>query len=198
MSSWSSTLGHFILSIVFAPITILAYLSVSAFTRKQVYDSTSDIPDNDCGLLLAIAPLYNCPYFNNRVKAAAELYRAGKIKKIIASGGNYPDKKQPYNEVAAMRDGLIAHGVKSDDIILDYEGLRTYLSVFNAKNKYSLRRVTIISQKYHIQRAVLLARRLGIDAIGYSADMTGCFGADATCIARELPARVKMMADLLK
>lgn len=198
MSSWSSTLGHYVLSIVFAPVTIPTYLSVSAFVRKRIYDSISVVPYNEYGLLLAIAPLYDCPYFNNRIKAAAELYHAGKIKRIIASGGAYPDYNPPYDEVAAMREGLIARGVSSDDIILDNEGWRTYQSIRNVIAKYGLKRITIISQKYHVERAVTLASRLRIDAIGYGAAMTGHFGADATCIARELPARVKMMTDLLR
>lgn len=198
MSSWSSTLGHYVLSIVFSPVTLPAYMLVSAFARKRSYVSLSAIPHNEFGLLLAIAPLYNCPYYNNRIKAAAELYHAGKIEHIIASGGRYPYHNPPYDEVTAMRDSLLAHGVRSEDIILDYDGFRTFESVRNAKTKYGLNRVTIISQKYHVERAVILALRQGIDAIGYGAAMTGHAGADATCIARELPARVKMLADLLK
>ncbi len=198
MSSLPASLGHYALSIVFSPITIPVYIGVSLFARKHVYASSSQIPANETGILLAISPLNDCPYFNNRMAAAAELYHAGKIKRIIASGGDYSDRTPPYNELTAMRDSLVRLGVSPGDIILDYDGRRTYLSVKNAKQKYGLQNVTFISQKYHIERALTIAVGMGLKAVGYSAAMAGSRGADLTCIARELPARIKMLADLLK
>lgn len=117
----------------------------------KTYDNVEEIPHNKVGLLLATSPItpggaHNY-YFENRIKAADELYKVGKIDFIIASGGDYTrSQKNGCDEPAAIRDSLIARGIPDERIILDYEGLRTLNSIAKAKQVYDLDSLTLISQ----------------------------------------------------
>lgn len=140
----------------------------------RTYDRVDDIRHNKAGLLLATSPItpdgaHNY-YFDNRIKAADELYKAGKIDFIIASGGDYTQtQKNGCNDPQAILDSLVARGVPADRIILDYEGTRTLNSIAKAGQIYNLESMTLISQKYHNERAIYLADKYGIKAIGYNA-----------------------------
>lgn len=169
----------------------------------RTYDDPSEIPHNTYGLLLGTTPLtgegeHNYSY-ENRMKAAEEIYKAGKVDTIIASGGlTPPDKINACVEPVAMRDSLIARGVPADRIILDYDGNRTINSILNAKEKFNVDRFTIISQKYHNERALFLADRKGISAIGFNAAQTPVLKKRIRNGAREYLARVKMFIDLAR
>ena len=89
-----------------------------------------------------------------------------KIGKIIASGGDYSNRKNGYDELSAMRDSLVVHGVPDSIIILDYQGTRTINSIVNVRYIDS---ITVISQKYHNERAIWLAEHYGLHAVAYNA-----------------------------
>ena len=126
------------------------------------------------------------------------MFRSGKIEYIIASGGDYTrDQKYGCDEPAAIRDSLIAHGIPADRIILDYEGTRTIKSIANAQNIYHLDSVTFISQKYHNERALYLADKYGLHAIGYNAAPSPIRLRRFKSTIREYLARPKMFLDLL-
>lgn len=98
--------------------------------------------------------------------AAAELYLAGKVERILVSG----DHRTPsYNEPRAMREALIERGVAEADIIDDSAGLRTLDSVVRARAVFGAVEVTIVSQEFHNRRAIYLADRFGVDAVGFNA-----------------------------
>ena len=161
----------------------------------------SCIPQNKVGLLLGTSPVtpqgeHNY-YFDNRIYATVELYEQGKIKQIIASGGDYSNRENGCNELTAMRDSLVARGVPDSVITLDYQGLRTLNSVVKAKDIYNLDSVTIISQKYHNERAIWLAGHYGIHAIAYNASTPNITDKRIKNISREFLARVKMFLDVL-
>ena len=103
--------------------------------------------------------------FVYRLDAAAALWRAGKVKYLIASG----NRTGNYDEPTAMRAGLIARGVPSDVIYRDFAGYRTIDSVLRARSVFGVRRMVIVSQRAHIERAMFLARAAGIDAWGLAA-----------------------------
>src|SRR5581483_6108270 len=106
-----------------------------------------------------VAP--NIP-FVNRLDAAAALWRAGKIKYVIASG----NRTGAYDEPTAIRDGLVERGVPAEIIYRDFAGYRTLDSLLRARDIYGVKRLVIVSQKSHDERALFLGRALGIDAWG--------------------------------
>jgi SanA protein len=103
----------------------------------------------------------------DRVAAAVELYRAGKVRKILLSGDN---RFVHYNEPAKMREVALALGMPEEDIVLDYAGRRTYDTCYRAKAIFGLTEVVVVTQRYHLPRALYTCQRLGLDAVGYAAD----------------------------
>ncbi len=140
--------------------------------------------------------------FDNRIKAAADLYHAGKTQYIIASGGDYrrDDRgnavRYGCDEPRQMQRALIAAGVDSTHIILDYEGTRTLYSVAKARRVYDLDSVVIVSQDYHNRRAIRQADRYGLYAVGYNAAPDPEAGNVVRNTLRETLARVKLYIDL--
>ena len=125
------------------------YIVVSGNANGKTYEMAKEVQYNKVGLLLGTSPItpqgeHNY-YFDNRIQAAAELYHKGRISHIIASGGDY-SRENGCNELTAMRDSLIAHGVPENVITLDDQGLRTLNSIVKAKEIYCLDSVTIISK----------------------------------------------------
>ncbi len=194
--------------LIVASICLVAILGLSAIyavvsinAHGRTYDDVKDIPSFEYGLLLGTSPItpqgdHNY-YFDNRIKAAAELYEAGKVEKIIASGGDYSgEQTNGCNELEAMRDSLVAHGVPARYIYLDYDGLRTINSIAKAKDKIDLNSCVIISQEYHNQRALWLADHFGMKAVAYNAAPSHILQKRIKNIAREFLARPKMLLDL--
>lgn len=191
-----------IMVIIIITITIIGcYITISINANNTTYDSIKAIPYNKVGLLLGTSPVtpqggHNY-YFDNRIYATVELYEQGKIKQIIASGGDYSNKENGCNELTAMRDSLVAHGVPDSVITLDYQGLRTFNSIVKAKEIYNLDSLTVISQKYHNERAIWLAEHYGIHAVAYNAPTPDIIDKRIKNISREFLARVKMFLDVI-
>jgi SanA protein len=144
---------------------------VQSAGRGKIYDRVDAIPPRQFGLLLGTSAHLrdgsDNPYFKYRIEAAARLCRLGKVKIILVSGDN---RTKDYDEPDDMKRALIAHGVPSSAIRMDYAGLRTLDSIVRAKKIFGLSRFTIISQRDHDERALLIAQHNGIDAIAYAAD----------------------------
>lgn len=170
---------------------------IARFSAPYVFDGSNKIPASKAGLLLGTtkrAPSGGRnPYFFYRVHAAAELYKAGKIKYIIVSGDN---SEKSYNEPRDLRDALLEEGIPNDKIYLDYAGFRTLDSIVRCEKIFGQKKFTVISQKFHNERAVFIARRLGLEAVAYNAqDLRG--GAVSLKIKlREMLARVNTFVDL--
>lgn len=105
-------------------------------------------------------------YFTGRMDAAAELWKAGKVRCVIVSGDN---RQKYYNEPRYMTEALVSRGVPREKIVPDYAGLRTYDSVVRADRIFGVKKVTFVSQPDHVERAVTMARALGMDAEGLEA-----------------------------
>ena len=195
---WISTVTVVVLLIV-----VGCHLAVVWNASGRTYDSVSDIPHNRVGLLLATSPItpgraHNF-YFENRIKSADELYKAGKVDYIIASGGDYTQtQKNGCDEPKSIRDSLVVRGVPADRIILDYEGIRTLNSIAKAKEVYRLDSVTIISQKYHNERAIYLADKYDMHAIGINAGPSPIRRNRIKNTLREVLARVKLFIDVAR
>lgn len=167
----------------------------------KVFSDIDSIKYNKVGLLLGTTPQARIGRITNyffiyRIDAAEQLYKAGKIKKILISGDE--NSLDGINEPECMRDSLVARGVPASAIILDGKGYRTICSVVNANKVYGLKSFTIISQKFHNERAIYQVEHLGLDVKNlqaYNAKMPKSRRAFLTTI-REYFARVKMFIDL--
>ena len=175
---------------------IVCNRTIKKHTSAQIYSEVITIPQNNVGLLLGTSPKLkngnNNLYFDYRILAAIELYKAGKIKYILISGDN---RREDYNEPEEMKKALMQKGIPEKSIYLDYAGFRTLDSVVRAKEVFGQNRLTIISQRFHNERAIYLAEKNGINAIGYNAKDVNAYSGLKTNI-RELFARVKMFIDL--
>jgi SanA protein len=132
-------------------------------------------------------------YFDYRIEAAAALFHAGKIDFIIVSGDN---RKEDYDEPEQMMVDLMEFGVPEQKIFKDKAGIRTLDSVIRAKKVFGLNKFTIISQKFHNERAIYIAEKNGMDVIGFNAkDVTKSYGFKTNL--REKMARVKVVLDIV-
>ena len=107
------------------------------------------------------------PVLQDRVQTAVELYFAGKVEKILMSGDN---RFLDYNEPGAMFNYARELGVPSDDIVLDFAGRRTYDTCYRAKAIFGLQEAVLVTQRFHLPRAILLCSQLGIQAQGVASD----------------------------
>lgn len=195
-------IGCSVVVLALAVLMASCYVIVSSNASDRIFDEVKDIPHNKVGLLLATSPItpsgaHNF-YFDNRITAADELYKAGKIDFIIASGGDYTKSQtNGCDEPRAILDSLVARGIPADRIIPDYEGTRTLNSIVKAREGYNLDSVTLISQKYHNERAIYLADKYGIKVVGYNALPSPIRRNRIKNTLREYLARVKMFIDNL-
>ena len=168
----------------------------------KVFSDIDNIKYNKVGLLLGTTPQARFDRITNyffiyRIDAAEQLYKAGRIEKILISGDE--NSLDGVNETECMRDSLVERGVPANAIILDGKGYRTICSVINANKVYGLKSFTIISQKFHNERAIYQAEHLGLDVeniLAYNAKDPKSRRAYLTTI-REYFARVKMFIDII-
>ncbi len=108
------------------------------------------------------------PVLKDRVSAAVQLYELGKIEKILMSGDN---RFEDYNEPAAMQTYAVSLGVPEDDIALDYAGRRTYDTCYRAQHIFGLEEALLVTQKFHLPRAIFTCRGMGMQVSGVTADL---------------------------
>jgi SanA protein len=182
-------------------IIILLILLPNSIVKKsgknRVFDSTQEMPYNKVGLLLGTTKYLQSgsinPYYKYRIDAAVSLYKSGKISFVLVSGDN---GRVSYDEPTTIKNDLIAAGIPEEKIYLDYAGFRTLDSVVRSKEIFGQSSITIISQKFHNERAVYISKHKGISAVGFNARDTSLrFGFKTRM--RELLARDKMMLDLI-
>ena len=177
-------------------VVLVINLWVDWSTSSRIYDETAEVPSRNLAVVLGTSKRVRSGYINyfwsTRMDAAAELYHAGKVKKILVSGDN---SIREYDEPTEMRDGLIERGVPSRDIVLDYAGFRTFDSVLRARDVFGQDSVIFVSQKFHCQRAIFIAKSKGIDGLGYEAKNPPLTQKSQMVFAREWLARVKAFMD---
>ncbi|GAP14429.1 uncharacterized membrane protein [Longilinea arvoryzae] len=108
------------------------------------------------------------PVLRDRVATAAGLYFSGKVQKLLLSGDN---RFVDYNEPGAMRAYALELGVPDEDIVLDYAGRRTYDTCYRAKEIFGVQQAILVTQRFHLPRALVICNGLGIDGVGVSADL---------------------------
>lgn len=178
-------------------IVMLCNYTVSSSAQGKTFANEEQIPENRVGIVLGTSKklMGGRPnlYYRYRIEATIKLYNAKKIEFVLVSGDN---GTQYYNEPETIKKDLIKGGIPSEKIFLDYAGFRTLDSMVRAKEVFGLEKVTVISQKFHNERAIYLAEKKGLRAIGFNAvDVTGNNGLKVH--TREYLARVKVFLDLL-
>jgi len=171
-----STIAFLATVIVISLVAAMANQVMASWGKAYATDDPARLPQVDVALVLGTLP-YDPPgqlnpWLSRRLGAAVELWRSGKVKYLIVSGNRESDA---YDEPTVMRDVLVARGVPPDVIYRDFAGFRTVTSVVRARDIYQQRRLIIVSQRNHIDRAIFLARHQGVEAWGYDALGTAPF-----------------------
>jgi SanA protein len=134
----------------------------------------------------------------DRVATGADLYRRGTVDKLLMTGDN---SSLDYNEPGAMKRHAIRLGVPAEDVVLDYAGRRTYDSCYRARHIFQLGEAVLVTQGFHLDRAVVLCGALGVDAVGVAADYQRPSGYRPASLAysrlREVPAAMAALLDLV-
>jgi SanA protein len=174
-------------------LIVTCNLWIITSTKSQVFREVSAVPFNTDGLVLGTGKLIEKGrvnrHFVRRVDAAAALYQAGKVKRLILSGN------KGYDEPMEMKRALLDRGVPESAMVLDNYGLRTLDSVVRARDVFKCDKLTIISERFHDYRALFLSRYYGIDAVAYAPkDLPFRWMIHST--VRECFARVKAVLDL--
>ena len=178
-------------------LIIIPNALISNNTEKYLFDIVDVTPKNKVGLVLGTQKYLSNGqtnlYYTYRLDAVISLYNANKIDFILISGDN---SNKNYDEPTDFKNDLIKKGIPKDKIFLDYAGFRTLDSVVRAKEIFSLNEFTIISQKFHNERAIFLCKHYQINAIAFNAkDISGKYGFKTKL--REYLARTKACIDIL-
>ena len=168
---------------------------ISSGSSDRIFTNTSDIPPRSVGLVLGtskyIAKSLN-PYYDYRIAAARELYQEGKVNVLLLSGDN---AHRSHNEPWTMKRDLLKAGIPDKDIVLDYAGFRTLDSVVRAKDVFDADHFVIVTQKFHCERALFIAKSNNIDAICLAVPEPGGV-AGLKIRLREILARIKAIIDI--
>lgn len=170
---------------------------IKSFAKDKLYTEVNTVPKNKVGVVLGTSKyLVNGhinQYYQFRIDAAAELYLSGKVEFILVSGDN---RHHSYNEPQTFKNDLVKEGIPEEKIYLDYAGFRTLDSMVRAKEVFGQESITVISQKFHNERAIYLAEKRGLKAIGFNANDVN-LRSGVKVQMREYFARVKMFSDLI-
>lgn len=190
-------------SLVILGVLVGSVMAVNVYVEragaKYILDQ-SNVPTADAILVLGA---YVFPdgttssMLTDRLTVGYELYKEGKAPKIVVSGDH---GRKDYDEVNAMKSLLKDKGVPGQDIFMDHAGFSTYESVYRARDIFQVHKVIIVTQDYHLMRAVFLARELGLEAYGIPSDRHDYGQAMKMYQLREIAARNKdfLWAKLLK
>jgi SanA protein len=177
-------------------IVCWANYKINSFSEQYIYNSTDSIPSCKTAILLGTSKFMRSGtknyFFYNRIKAAETLFKSGKVQFVIISGDN---SLSYYNEPEDMKKELMKAGVPDSCIFLDYAGFRTFDSMIRAKEVFGQTKFIVVSQEFHNERAIFIARKYGIEAYGYNAEDVSAASGFKTKV-RELFARVKVFIDV--
>ena len=169
---------------------------VKSSTKKNIYYSIKRFPKNDVGIIFGAGINGNQPskYLKDRLDAGIMLWKAKRINKILLSGDN---GREEYDELTVMKNYCFNHGVDTTKIFIDYAGFDTYSTMYRAKHIFKIKKATLISQEYHLNRAIYIGNKLGIKSVGYSANKGEYLGYNYVCF-REYGSIFKSFFDVLR
>jgi SanA protein len=191
MNRW---LKYFLWLVVLGAAVCAAMLAyIASQTREYIYTDINKVPVTDVAMVLGASVTGTgelSGILKERANEAVLLYRAGKVNKILVTGDN---STVSHNEVDPTARYLVSAGVRPDDIFLDHAGFDTYSSMYRARDVFEVTSVTIVSQDFHLPRAVYLARSMGLEAYGIDASNGGV---GVFNYVREIPATLKALWDV--
>lgn len=153
-------------------------------------EEAANLSDVDCILVLGCAVRENgvpSHMLEDRLKRGVELYELGAAPKLLMSGDH---GRVSYDEVDAMKTYAVECGISSEDVFMDHAGFSTYESVYRAKEIFQAKKIIIVTQEYHLYRALYIAQKLGLESYGVSSDYR-TYSGQAVRDVREVLARVK-------
>ncbi len=160
----------FIVLIVVLIATFGIYFHVTKIGSAYIYDDSESVITKPVAIVFGAGYYENgrlSPILQDRVDTAIELYKKGKVKKILMTGAN---NTSSYDEPSAMKRYAINKNIPSNDIVLDYAGFRTYDSVYRARDVFLVKSAILVTQRYHLYRAIYIGRKLGLDVVGVQSD----------------------------
>jgi len=173
-----------------------ADIYVAVAGKRAIYQNVGDLPEAQAVLVLGAAVYRDgrlSAVFQDRASVALEVYKAGKVKKILVSGDHSVGN---YDEVNAAKKFFLKNGVPGQDLFVDYAGFDTYSSIYRAKNVFQVDSIIISTQNFHLPRAMFLAQSLGVEAIGIGADLQS-YDLGFYNVLRENGARAKAFWDVV-
>lgn len=177
-------------------VVYYAKYEIDSVSQGKVYNSIEEVPERKIGLVLGCSKYLSNGrknlYFQQRIDAAQELYFSDKVKFLLVSGDN---STKYYDEPTTMKKDLIALGVPGNKIYCDYAGLSTLDSVVRTKEVFKENQFIVISQGFHVRRAIYLGLAHDIDLIGYAPQGVSGLGSLKTEL-RECLARGKALLDV--
>ncbi|MGZ5245190.1 MAG: SanA/YdcF family protein [Bacteroidia bacterium] len=183
-------------SIVIASVLFIASLLIYSHIHKSakphIYQSAEMLPQKQVALVLGARVYSNgslSRMMQDRADQGIALYKSGKVEKILVSGDH--GTKQ-YDEVNTIRNYMIKQGIPAEDIFMDHAGFDTYSSMYRARDVFKVKSLIVVTQEFHLPRAIFLAQQLGLDACGLVADAQQYTARSRRFSAvREVPACVK-------
>jgi SanA protein len=163
--------------------------------RSPVTKEPAKVPHAQAALVLGAQVMPNgapSSMLSDRITAAAELYKAGRVDKLLLSGDH---SRVKYDEVGTMRRILLAQGIPPEDIFTDHAGFDTWDSAQRARRVFEVKSAVVVTQGFHMARALYDARRAGLDATGFVADRRDYGRVKRRLLVREAAARVKTIGD---
>jgi SanA protein len=163
----------FFLAVAFVLLAVLlavSYMVINTGSRAYIYRNITELPHAEVAVIPGAAILLNgdlSPVLKDREDMAISIYQKGIVNKILVSGDN---SSLTHNEVNPMKNYLLKNGIPEQDIFLDHAGFDTYSSMYRARDVFQIRSMIVVSQAFHLPRAVYIARHLGITAYGMVAD----------------------------
>lgn len=158
-------LACFIITLACASVITLIKRQSNHYTFRQ----TEHVPTCYTGIIFGAGIRNGKPskYLKDRLDAGIRLYKTGTVQRLLLSGDN---GSRNYDELKVMRDYCLSKNIRVDDIFLDFAGFDTYSTLYRAKEVFKVDRAVLISQNYHLDRAIYIGRSLGVDSFGYVAD----------------------------
>ncbi len=169
LPKWFSLHYRFSIGVLFSCAICIALglnIYVIFITSSRRYTNFSKVTPQPIAIVLGAGIFSDgtpTPMLADRVSAAAELYKQGRVRKLLMTGDN---SRKDYDEVTAMKNYAVELGVSPENITLDRAGFSTYESCYRAKEIFGIEQAVIVTQRFHLSRAVYLCNRLNVNAIG--------------------------------
>lgn len=188
-----------------ALLPVGAVVALRVYSAWQAHDSIytlESVPERPVAIIFG-AQIYGSGRLSamlaDRVAMGAKLYQQGKVRALLLTGDN---SEISYNEPEAMRRYALSLGVPDEAIVLDYAGFRTYDSCYRARDIFQVSGATLVTQDFHLDRALLICNALGIDSVGIAADRVNSERYSARALLssqlREFPSTALSVFDLLR